>query len=85
MRSDNKRALIYGAGNNCIFSMYELRKRFGIIGVADGDASKQGKSLFGLTVGKISDFDKDSFDIVIITPSHSASIRDALIEEGIDG
>lgn len=85
MRSDNKRALIYGAGNNCIFSMYELCKRFEIIGIADGDASKQGKSLFGLQIGKISDFDKDSFDIVIITPSYSASIRDALIEEGIDG
>ena len=60
-----KRILLYGAGNNFIFSLYEARKYYNCIGVVDGNPAKIGKKIQGLTVGELSDYSADDYDYIV--------------------
>ncbi len=84
MEATHNRAIIYGAGNNCIYSMYEISRRFVIVGVADGSEEKQGSDLFGFRIGKVTDFSREQYDFVIVTPSFSETIVQKLLDSGID-
>ena len=84
MNDVHKRAVLYGAGNNCIYSISELSKAFEIVGICDGDPSKQGESLFGYIVGNIENIPEDDYDVVIVTPSFTNQIIEKFGQIGID-
>lgn len=79
----NNRALIYGAGNNCIYSINELSSYYDIVGICDGDVSKQGSVLFGYTVENIADVSPEDYDVLVLTPSYTESIERDLFEAGV--
>ncbi len=64
--------------------MNEIVRRYDVIGICDGNESKQGTSMFGYTVGKVTDYITDSYDHVVVTPSYTESITQSLIDAGID-
>ncbi len=80
----HKRAVLYGAGNNCIYSIGELSKAFDIVGICDGDPSKQGTELFGYSVRNIESIPGEAYDVVIVTPSYAERILEAFEQIGID-
>ncbi len=83
MVHDVKKIIVYGAGNNCIYSMNEIVRRFDVVGICDGDESKRGTSLFGCIVGNISDHSAEDYDLVVVTPSYSESIKQFLVDTGV--
>ena len=84
MVQNMKKIIVYGAGNNCIYSMNEIVKRYVVVGICDGDESKWGMYLFGCRVGRIADHAEDNFDLVVVTPSYSESVIDSLVDAGVD-
>lgn len=84
MSNLHKRAVLYGAGNNCIYSIKELSKAFDIVGICDGDISRQGETLFGYRIGNIESIPKENYDVIIITPSYTDRILDTFERIEID-
>ena len=78
-----KNILLYGAGNNYIFSLYEVRKYYNCVGVVDKDSEKIGKTMQGMLVGTLSDYSNDDYDYIVITPTNSQGIREDLLLQGI--
>ena len=64
--------------------MNEIEKRFRVVGICDGDENKCGRALFGQTIGRIDGFDSDDYDVVVVTPSYSETIRQTLAEAGVE-
>lgn len=79
-----KRALIFGTGNNFIFTCSSIEKKYNIIGLADNSDSKVGMEYFGYMVKKPEDYLSEQFDCVIITPNVSDGIKDQLMCIGFD-
>ncbi len=84
MSDVRKKAVLYGAGNNCIYSIKELSKAFDIVGICDGDLSKQREMLFGYNVENIENIPNENYDVVIVTPSYKDRILETLERIGID-
>lgn len=84
MVQNMKKIIVYGAGNNCIYSMNEIVRRYDVVGICDGDESKQGMSFFGFRVGRIADQAEDNYDLVVVTPSYSESIVQSLVDAGVE-
>ncbi len=78
-----KRALIYGCGNNFIYSARVLFRWYDIAGIADSEEAKWGQVFFGLTVKSMDAYPQESYDVILITPSHYEPIRDRLAGQGV--
>lgn len=79
----NKNVIIYGAGNNFVYSLYEISQYFNCVALTDGNSSKIGKVVQGYEVKDISDDEIPEYDNVIITPTQSYGIADTLEAKGI--
>ncbi len=79
-----KRALVFGTGNNFIFSCSAIEEKYVIIGLADNSESKCGKNFFGYTVKKLEAYGIDQFDYVIITPNIFDGVVEQFIDMGVD-
>lgn len=79
-----KNILIYGAGNNFLFSYCDLIRYYNIIAVADGNPVKTGKKFFDYRICSIEDVKDREYDMLIITPANSIEVRKELIETGIE-
>ncbi len=84
MSDVRRRAVLYGAGNNCIYSISELLKAFDIVGVCDGDSAKQGQTMFGYAIRNIVEIPKENYDVIVVTPSYTNQIIEVLVRIGID-
>lgn len=78
-----KNILIYGAGNNFLFSYCDLLRFYNIVAVADGNPEKMGKKFFDFCICDIADVEDRDYDMLVITPMNSAKIRGGLEERGI--
>ena len=79
-----KRALVFGTGNNFIYSCAVIEDKYRIIGLADNSKAKQGLKLFGYKIRKPEQYERDEYDCVILTPSDSSVIKNHLIDAGIN-
>ena len=79
-----KKALVFGTGNNFIYSCATIENEYDIVGLADNSDAKQGQTYFGYKVDRFENYPKDYYDFIILTPNDSDEIRDQLISEGVD-
>lgn len=79
-----KRAIVFGIGNNFIFGFKYIAENYDVIGLADNSDEKQGKAYFGYAVRRIDEYDRESFDDVVVTPSSAGAMIEQLMELGID-
>lgn len=84
MSNGKKRALIYGAGNNFIYSAHLLFRMLDVVGIVDGDAEKQGTNLFGYEVQAPEGGLELDYDILVITPSRYEEIAELCLQKGVD-
>lgn len=77
-----KKIVIYGAGNNYIFSSYEIHQYYEVLGVADGDVEKIGKRVLGEEIHNIRNFNDNDFDYIVLTPSNVSGIIERLVSNG---
>ena len=79
-RGNNKkqRAIIFGAGNNYIYSAGILHAMYTIVGIADNAPARQGKELFGFQIKSLSEVMELPFDVVIVTPSDNVAMMEQL-------
>ena len=79
-----KRALIFGTGNNFIFTCSAIEKKYTIIGLADNSDTKTGIKYFGYTVKRPEEYLSEEPDCVIITPNVCDGIKNQLVTIGFD-
>lgn len=79
-----KNILIYGAGNNFLYSYCDLARYYNIVAVADGDPAKRGKTFFDYRICGIGDVTDSQFDMLVVTPADDTGIREMLIRKGIE-
>lgn len=79
-----KNILIYGAGNNFLYSYCDLARYYHIAAVADGDPAKRGKILFGFRICGIEDAMDRQFHMLVVTPVDHRGIRETLVRKGIE-
>ena len=79
-RGNNKkqRAIIFGAGNNFIYSANLLHAMYTIVGIADNAPARQGTELFGIQIKSLSETMELPFDVVIVTPSDNTVMMEQL-------
>lgn len=79
-----ERIVVYGLGNNFVFSYYELSQYYDIVAVSDASEEKWGKEFYGHIACKITSVSKQSYQYVVITPANTKGIKDSLVEQGIE-
>lgn len=83
MEKNRKKVIIFGIGNNSIYSFMFLEKKYAIVGILDNSIEKQGKLFFGHEVQSVEDFENTEYDYIIITPSLNENIINQLVKHGI--
>lgn len=78
-----EKIIIYGAGNNFIFSHYELSQFYDCVGLVDGDTNKIGTFIQEMTVQSLGDALELEYDYVVMTPVSVEGISTSLIEKGV--
>lgn len=78
------RVVVYGLGNNFIFSYYELSQYYDIVAVSDASEEKIGESFYGHVAQKITSIPKQLYQYVVITPANHKGIIESLSNQGIE-
>ncbi len=78
-----EKVIVYGAGNNFIFSHYELSQFYDCVGLVDGDINKLGTNVQGMKVQTIEDALANEYEFVVLTPANVEGISSSLIEKGV--
>ncbi len=78
-----KRAIIFGCGNNFIYSARVLLDMVEVVAIADNDSSKCGHQLFGYTVSSLEDVLRAEYDVVVVTPTFFEPIMKDLKARGV--
>ncbi len=81
--SEKKRVVVYGLGNNFIFSYFELSQYYDVVALSDGSKQKWGEVYYGKKVHSIVKISDGSYDYIVITPADSEGIKEALHAQGI--
>lgn len=78
-----KSTLIFGAGNNFIYSCSFLEKKYNIVGVADNSNEKQGNKILGYEIHRLEYYKDFEYDFIILTPSYVVDICAQLKMQGV--
>lgn len=79
-----KKIVVYGLGNNFIFSYNELIQYYDIVALSDGNADRIGTSFWGYEVLSIGEIEKFDYDFVVVTPVNNNGIKNSLVLNGIE-
>lgn len=77
------RALVYGMGNNFIYSARWIFDAVDVIGLVDGDSSKWGQKFFGYTVESLDTSLAHEYDVIVVTPTYAEPLVEALNVKGV--
>lgn len=80
---NRQKIIVYGAGNNCIYSFYDLDRYYNIVSVIDADATKHGKKFFGKNICGVEEIQHYEYDKVVVTPSNNEGLRNLLENIGV--